>query len=208
MKSMFIIKEYDQLKALSDPFRIKLMMRLVEKPYTGQQLSELFEMSRARIHYHLKELEKLGLIEIVKTEEKNGIIQKFFQSVSSGFYPDASLLPHREEISETKRLMMYGMLERTMSRILEAPSSAFEEAGDKDPSDWNILASSWETTSSENNFKWFVKAYFELVGEFQKRAREEKDVEQNVYYMTGIGFEVEESKFAERLLDVEKEKDR
>ena len=208
MKSMFIIKEYDQLKALSDPFRIKLMMRLVEKPYTGQQLSELFEMSRARIHYHMKELEKLGLIEIVKTEEKNGIIQKFFQSVSSGFYPDASLLPHREEISETKRLMMYGMLERTMSRILEAPSSALEEAGDKDPSDWNILASSWETTSSEDNFKWFVKAYFELVGEFQKRAREEKGVEQNVYYMTGIGFEVEESKFAERLLDVEKEKDR
>ncbi|QWC24738.1 winged helix-turn-helix domain-containing protein [Bacillus haikouensis] len=208
MKSMFIIKEYDQLKALSDPFRIKLMTRLVEKPYTGQQLSELFEMSRARIHYHLKELEKLGLIEIVKTEEKNGIIQKFFQSVSSGFYPDASLLPHREEISETKRLMMYGMLERTMSRILEAPSSAFEEAGDKDPSDWNILASSWETTSSEDNFKWFVKAYFELVGEFQKRAREEKGVEQNVYYMTGIGFEVEESKFAERLLDVEKEEDR
>jgi DNA-binding transcriptional ArsR family regulator len=208
MKSMFIIKEYDQLKALSDPFRIKVMMRLVEKPYTGQQLSELFEMSRARIHYHLKELEKLGLIEIVKTEEKNGIVQKFFQSVSSGFYPDASLLPHKEEISETKRLMMYGMLERTMSRILEAPSSAFEEAGDIDPSEWNILASSWEITSSEDNFKWFVKEYFELVGEFQKRAKIEIDDVKKVYYLTGMGFEVEESKFAGRKLDVEEEKDR
>ncbi|MCA1053769.1 winged helix-turn-helix domain-containing protein [Rossellomorea aquimaris] len=206
MKSMFIIKEYDQLKALSDPFRIKLMMRLVEKPYTGQQLSELFEMSRARIHYHLKELEKLGLIEIVKTEEKNGILQKFFQSVSSGFYPDASLLPHKEEISETKRLMMYGMMERTMGRILEAPSSAFDEAGDKDPSEWNILASSWETVTSEENFKWFVKEYFQLVGEFQRRAREEEEVEQNTYYLTGMGFEVAESKFSERIM--EKEKDR
>ncbi|MGR3764317.1 ArsR/SmtB family transcription factor [Rossellomorea sp. NS-SX7] len=207
MKSMYIIKEYDQLKALSDPFRIKLMMRLVEKPYTGQQLSELFEMSRARVHYHLKELEKLGLIEIVKTEEKNGIVQKFFQSVSSGFYPDASLLPHKEEISETKRLMMYGMLERTMSRILEAPSAAFEDAGDKDPSDWNILASSFETSSSEENFKWFIKRYFELVGEFQKRAKEEKDADQNIYYMTGMGFEVEESTFADRVMN-NKEKDR
>ncbi|AIE80054.1 Transcriptional regulator, ArsR family [Bacillus cereus] len=38
-----------------------MMMRLCERPYTGQLLSEKFGISRAKIHYHLKELEKKWL---------------------------------------------------------------------------------------------------------------------------------------------------
>lgn len=195
-----IIRDYNQLKALSDPFRVKLMLRLVESPFTGQQLSEIFDLSRARIHYHLRELEKLGLIEIVKTEEKNGIIQKFYQSVASGFYPDASLMPHKEEISNTKRQMLYGMLDRTMTRLLEAPNDAFEEAGPNDPADWNILATSWETKVTEENFRWYTKKYFELLEELQNRA--EKDAnnpDAKHYYMSGYGFQVEDSNFAKRM---------
>ncbi|MGD6803911.1 ArsR/SmtB family transcription factor [Rossellomorea vietnamensis] len=197
---MMIIRDYNQLKALSDPFRVKLMLRLVESPFTGQQLSEIFDLSRARIHYHLRELEKLGLIEIVKTEEKNGIIQKFYQSVASGFYPDASLMPHKEEISNTKRQMLYGMLDRTMTRLLEAPNDAFEEAGPNDPGDWNILATSWETKVTEENFRWYTKKYFELLEELQSRA--EKDAnnpDAKHYYMSGYGFQVTESNFEKRV---------
>ncbi|MGM0844279.1 MAG: ArsR/SmtB family transcription factor [Bacillota bacterium] len=197
---MMIIREYNQLKALSDRFRVKLMLRLVESPYTGQQLSEIFDLSRARIHYHLRELEKLGLIEIVKTEEKNGIMQKFYQSVASGFYPDASLMPHKEEISNTKRQMLYGMLDRNMARLMEAPSEAFEEAGPGDPADWNILATSWETKVTEENFRWFTKKYFELLEELQTREKEdEHHPDAKYYFMSGYGFQVEESNYAKRI---------
>ncbi|TYS14243.1 winged helix-turn-helix transcriptional regulator [Rossellomorea vietnamensis] len=200
MESMMIIRDYNQLKALSDPFRVKLMLRLVESPFTGQQLSEVFDLSRARIHYHLRELEKLGLIEIVKTEEKNGIIQKFYQSVASGFYPDASLMPHKEEISNTKRQMLYGMLDRTMTRLLEAPNDAFEEAGPNDPADWNILATSWETKVTEENFRWYTKKYFELLEELQNRAEKDADnPDAKYYYMSGYGFQVNESNFEKRV---------
>ncbi len=200
MKPMMIIQEYDQLKALSDPFRVKLMLRLVEQPHTGQQLSEIFDLSRARIHYHLKELEKLGLIEIVRTEEKNGIIQKFYQSVASGFYPDSSLLPHKDEISETKRQMLYGMLDRTMGRLLLAPNEAFEEAGPENPSEWNILATSWEIQATEEHFKWYTKKYFELLKEFQELAKEDKkNTDSKYYYMAGFGFQVDDSEFSKRI---------
>ncbi len=50
-----------------------------------------------------KELEKNGFIEIVYTEEKNGIVQKFYQSVARGFTPAADLLPHLEMRSESGR---------------------------------------------------------------------------------------------------------
>ncbi len=87
LKPMFTLTTYSQLKAMSDPLRVEMMMRLCERPYTGQLLSEKFGIPRAKIHYHLKELEKNGFIEIVYTEEKNGIVQKFYQSVARGFYP-------------------------------------------------------------------------------------------------------------------------
>jgi DNA-binding transcriptional ArsR family regulator len=207
MKSMFIIKEYDQLKALSDPFRVKLMIRLVEKPYTGQQLSEIFDLSRARIHYHLKELEKLGLIEIVKTEEKNGIVQKFYQSVASGFYPDSSMLPHIKEITETKRHMMYGMLDRTMARVLSAPPEAFEQAGPEDPSEWNILATSLELKVTEEQFKSFIDGYFKLIKEYQNIAKNnKKNPDANYYYLTAFGFQVDESEFEKRVIKEEKDR--
>ena len=77
MKPVLTLTTYSQLKALSDPLRSEMMIRLCERPYTGQLLSEKFGISRAKIHYHLKELEKNGLIEIVYTEEKNGIVQSF-----------------------------------------------------------------------------------------------------------------------------------
>lgn len=207
MKPMFIIKEYDQLKALSDPFRVKLMIRLVEKPYTGQQLSEILDLSRARIHYHLKELEKLGLIEIVKTEEKNGIVQKFYQSVASGFYPDSSMLPHKEEITETKRHLMYGMLDRTMARVLSAPPEAFEQAGPEDPSEWNILATSLELKVTEEQFKSFIDGYLKLIKEYQNIAKDNKsNPDVNYYYLTAFGFQVDESEYEKRVMKEEKDR--
>ena len=107
MKPVLTLTTYSQLKALSDPLRAEMMIRLCERPYTGQLLSEKFGISRAKIHYHLKELEKNDLIEIVYTEEKNGIVQKFYQSVAKGFTPATHLLPHLEIVSESGRQIFY-----------------------------------------------------------------------------------------------------
>ena len=38
---MFTLTTYSQLKAMSDPLRVEMMMRLCERPYTGQLLSEI-----------------------------------------------------------------------------------------------------------------------------------------------------------------------
>ncbi|WP_236841093.1 helix-turn-helix domain-containing protein [Brevibacillus formosus] len=48
---------------------------LVKEEYTGKQLATL---SPSKVHYHLKELESHGFVEVVRTEEKNGIVQKFY----------------------------------------------------------------------------------------------------------------------------------
>ncbi|PKE18554.1 ArsR/SmtB family transcription factor [Macrococcoides caseolyticum] len=92
MLETLMIDNLPQLKCVSDPFRIKLLELIAVKPKTGQQLADELDIPRAKIHYHLAELEKNGIIEIVKTEQKHSIIQKFYAPVAKTLIPSPDLL--------------------------------------------------------------------------------------------------------------------
>lgn len=97
MKKMLVINNLAQLKSVSDPFRIELLTLLSEHPKTGQMLADEIGIPRAKIHYHLNELLKNDIIHVVKTEEKNSIIQKFYEPVAEKVVPDISLLQYKQE---------------------------------------------------------------------------------------------------------------
>ncbi|WP_181346999.1 ArsR family transcriptional regulator [Thalassobacillus sp. CUG 92003] len=195
MKDIKLLTTYEQLKALSDPFRSELLLRLMENPKTGQQLSELFSISRARIHYHLKELEKNELVEIVHKEEKNGIVQKFYQSVSSGFVPDPSLLPY-SEMTETVRQMMVSMLDQSKRRILSAPEESLEDpSGSKDPDEWKYRSSAYEIHAREEDFLAWQKKLSALIEELADIQRPEPSPDAKLYYFHILGLQIEESQF-------------
>ncbi|WP_079525355.1 winged helix-turn-helix domain-containing protein [Halobacillus hunanensis] len=199
MKDIQLLTTHDQLKTLSDPFRSQLLLRLMEKPMTGQQLSEVFDLSRARIHYHLKELEKNDLVHIVKKEEKNGIVQKFYQSVSRGFVADRSLLPHTEEMSESIRQMMINMLDRSQRRVLSAPEEALHEGtGSQDPTDWKYLSASFEFKATEADFKAWQKKYFALMEELNDIQKQTPSPDAKTYYFHSLGIQVDEPLFEKK----------
>ncbi|PFJ14611.1 ArsR/SmtB family transcription factor [Bacillus thuringiensis] len=194
MKPVLTLTTYSQLKALSDPLRAEMMIRLCERPYTGQLLSEKFGISRAKIHYHLKELEKNGLIEIVYTEEKNGIVQKFYQSVAKGFTPAADLLPHLEILSESGRQIFLQMIERTKSQILAAPEEAFTlQNASEDPAKWNYVSSCWEFDATPEQFQVWVKKFYELMAELNEITKgADKDSNSKPYYISTTALQIAE----------------
>ncbi|UOR10477.1 ArsR/SmtB family transcription factor [Halobacillus amylolyticus] len=196
MKDIQLLTTHEQLKTLSDPFRSQVLLRLMEKPMTGQQLSEVFDLSRARIHYHLKELEKNNLVQIVKREEKNGIIQKFYQSVALGFVADRDLLPHPEEMSESVRQMMINMLERSQKRVLSASEEALhDEIGSQDPSEWKYLSGAFEFKATEDDFKAWLKKYFALMEELSEIQKQNPTQDAKLYYFHSLGIQVDEPLF-------------
>jgi DNA-binding transcriptional ArsR family regulator len=73
-----------QLRALMHPFRIKLLNELVEEHYTAE-LAKKFNMSEQRLYYHMKILEKAGLIVKVKDESKRGALAHLYRSKSQAF---------------------------------------------------------------------------------------------------------------------------
>lgn len=194
------IETHNQLKALSDPLRADIMMYVVERPYTGQQLSEVLDIPRGKIHYHLKDLEKNGLIEIVKTEEKNGIMQKFYQSVAAGFTMAEHLLPYQKEVDATTRQIFYGMIDRLRKRVQTAPSKAFDKKNvSQTPEEWGYMATSTEIEATEEQFKAWIKSYHALLKELEAMGKEPTTDEKHTYSMFTMSFQVDESEFGKRM---------
>ncbi|MCS1352153.1 winged helix-turn-helix domain-containing protein [Mechercharimyces sp. CAU 1602] len=189
-KRAFQLDRYEQLKAISDPLRIRMLLHLIERAYTGQQLAKKLEHSRSRIHYHLGELEKNGLISLVRKEEKKGIVQKFYQAVAIDFYISDSLLPHVAELKQTRRYTIVEMLNRAKQRALMAPDEAFEmREGAHDT--WSNLSMQAEYRLREDQFKEWLSRYRKLVSELDK-LQDEAGEYGKWYYLSSVGFQTEE----------------
>ena len=79
MKSQhFEILERDQLAAMATPFRQALLESL-ELPNSATGLAHRFDMSRQRVGYHMRELEKAGCIGVIGERPQRGLIEKLYQ---------------------------------------------------------------------------------------------------------------------------------
>lgn len=192
LQRCFVIEEIEQLKAVSDPFRTKILSHLIEKAYTGQQLAQLLELSRSRIHYHLNELEKNGFIRVVKTEAKNGIIQKFYRAVAWSFIPGDKLLPHGTEVENYFREHTLNTLNRARLRALSAPEEAFRvESSERDK--WPRMSMQVEVRLKPERFAAWLAKYRKMVEELDSM----QDEDGKLFYLTTVGFQMDQPWFDE-----------
>lgn len=85
MNDFFYITDLEQLRVFSDPLRVKILWSFNGHEKTGKMLADEFNMAPPKIRYHLTELERVGLVKVVRTELKNGIQQKFYLPVAEKF---------------------------------------------------------------------------------------------------------------------------
>lgn len=122
MKEVHILNTLEEINIVSDPIRLKIIMTLGATPKTAQDLSDVLEVSRSKIHYHLKILEQNGIIEVVDTELINGITQKYFLPVAKAFIPNSELF---NENLEEKQIFFkipkdsYESFEKELNELIE-----------------------------------------------------------------------------------------
>ncbi|MEH6944703.1 ArsR/SmtB family transcription factor [Bacillus sp. JJ722] len=192
-KPILIIDSYEQLRVISDPLRTKMLMYLVEQPHTGHMLAEALNLSRAKILYHLRELEKYGIIQLVNKVEKKGNILKYYQAVAKGFIPADHLL-NFIETSESTRQSYLEVLNRAKTRVLTAPEKSFELNSSR-VEEWNSLSMQTELFISKEKFLEFTKKYRELINDLKSDQTEQ---EKHNYYLMTTAFEIEEKLFKNR----------
>lgn len=99
MKKEKILSTLDEIKTISDTFRLKILFLLKEENthMTVKQMSVKLEEVPSKVHYHVKELERIGVLEIVKTKEKSGIVEKFYLPTAEIFKVERSIGSPSEE---------------------------------------------------------------------------------------------------------------
>ncbi|HLX41658.1 MAG TPA: helix-turn-helix domain-containing protein [Ktedonobacteraceae bacterium] len=91
MQEHYEIDSIEQLRAIADALRIRIVEALQEHPMTVTQLGDALGEAPAKIHYHVRELEKVGLLKLVETREKSGILEKYYQPIARDFSVASSL---------------------------------------------------------------------------------------------------------------------
>lgn len=72
--------DQDLVSALSHPLRVHIIDALVEAPASPSDLAREVGLSVNYVAYHVKELEKLGYVELVKTEPRRGTVEHYYRA--------------------------------------------------------------------------------------------------------------------------------
>jgi DNA-binding transcriptional ArsR family regulator len=95
IKDIYYLEDIEQLEAITDPIRYRMCLMLSE-PKTGAQLARALGISRARAHYHLNVLEKVGLVRFHHEGMSHGIVEKYYQAVAE-YFDFSNLIPKDQQ---------------------------------------------------------------------------------------------------------------
>ncbi len=109
-REVTVVERPIQIKALSNPERARILTLLIERPGTAKQVADWIEGTRGRVHYHIKELEKAGLVELVAKVEKGGVIEKYYRAVARNFYVAQGIGEHGGLTGDVRQMISRSML--------------------------------------------------------------------------------------------------
>lgn len=96
LKPFHVVETPQQLKAFTDPLRIRILVVLSERAATNQQLADALGEPQAKVLYHIRFLLDADLIRLVDTQVKGGNVEKYYRSIARTFdlRVDAALRPN------------------------------------------------------------------------------------------------------------------
>lgn len=101
MRESYEIGTVEQLRAISDMLRLRIIALLEKRAMTATQLGEELGLAAAKVHYHVRELEKVGLLQLVETREKSGILEKYYRSIAHDITVSKTLLSSQSDELQT-----------------------------------------------------------------------------------------------------------
>jgi DNA-binding transcriptional ArsR family regulator len=111
-----VVREPEQLRALGDDVRAKLIALLRHNARSTQQLAEHLEMPKGTVGHHLKVLESAGLIHVVRTRKVRALTEKFYGRTARLFIFEADSAP------ETVPGLGASMLRNAADEVSHAPA--------------------------------------------------------------------------------------
>lgn len=81
----------DQVRAVLSPLR-RSLLDLLREPSSATQLADALRLPRQRVNYHLRELEKAGLVELVEERQRRGCTERILRARAEAYLVDPAVL--------------------------------------------------------------------------------------------------------------------
>lgn len=78
------LSDPDQVQAISRPFRVEVLS-LLREPDSAASVARMIDQPRQKVNYHLKELERVNLVQRVGERRKGNFVEQLFQAVARRF---------------------------------------------------------------------------------------------------------------------------
>jgi DNA-binding transcriptional ArsR family regulator len=82
---ILVVWETEQLRALADDVRLRIVAILRERAATTTELAEQVGLAKGTVAHHLKVLENAGLVKVVRTRRVRAVTESFYGRVARLF---------------------------------------------------------------------------------------------------------------------------
>jgi len=92
MENIRILSTDKEMKIFSDPFRLKIISayRKVTEPMTAKAIADILDVAPSKVHYHVKKLLEIDILELDHTQVINGILAKYYKLTADEFRLEVS----------------------------------------------------------------------------------------------------------------------
>jgi DNA-binding transcriptional ArsR family regulator len=114
MQDRLLISRPDQLHAIGDPTRWRILGRLLDGPASIQELARALTVAKGTIGHHVRVLDAAGLIRLAETHRVRGVTEKRYARVARQFrlpegeaaaatgHPNLGTMPLRQAVAEAR----------------------------------------------------------------------------------------------------------
>src|SRR5216684_9014266 len=83
---VLVVGQPDQLKALGDDLRSKIVIMLRDRAASTTELAQKLGLPKGTVGHHVKVLEKAGLVQVVRTRQVRAMTEKLYGRTARFFH--------------------------------------------------------------------------------------------------------------------------
>ncbi|MET3921142.1 helix-turn-helix domain-containing protein [Arthrobacter sp. UYEF20] len=131
MLDIEVIEDPAAAEASLDPIRTRILLELAE-PGSATQLAAKMGLPRQKVNYHLKALERHGLVELVEERPKGNVTERILRATAASYLISPAALaslapdPHRfsDRFSAFWLLALAGRMVQEMGQLIAGAAAA------------------------------------------------------------------------------------
>ena len=109
-KESYTLRDLDQIKVLADALRVRVLEGFCQER-TTKQVAEVLGEKPTKLYHHVDALEKVGLIELTRTRQNRGTLEKYYLAVAQSFHVDSSVFSGAENDANEAKSTVGSMID-------------------------------------------------------------------------------------------------